>query len=172
MIYKFIDMKNKHFWIFLSFVALAMNAFGLYLQHMKGLEPCVKCIDQRVALYLVSLFSLLRAAVSSCKKTRRIITILTLASVSYATYLAVEHHIMASNPNPFAMTCALDPNLPSWLPLHEWIPQLFAVKGMCGETELKFLNKGLVEWTMIGCSALSLYTLVGFSRITLLLKRK
>ena len=34
-----------------------MLAFGLYLQHVVGLEPCPMCIVQRYALVLVALFT-------------------------------------------------------------------------------------------------------------------
>ena len=34
-----------------------MLAFGLYLQHVVGLEPCPMCIVQRYALVLVAVFA-------------------------------------------------------------------------------------------------------------------
>ena len=37
----------------------AMLAFGLYLQHVVGLEPCPMCIVQRYALILVGALALL-----------------------------------------------------------------------------------------------------------------
>src|SRR3954469_10840506 len=36
---------------------VAMLAFGLYLQHVVGLEPCPMCIVQRYALFLVGVFA-------------------------------------------------------------------------------------------------------------------
>ena len=38
-----------------------MLAFGLYLQHVVGLEPCPMCIVQRYALVLVAVFAGLAA---------------------------------------------------------------------------------------------------------------
>jgi disulfide bond formation protein DsbB len=35
-------------------VCVALLAFGLYLQHVVGLEPCPMCIVQRYALVLVA----------------------------------------------------------------------------------------------------------------------
>ena len=40
---------------------VAMLAFGMYLQHVVGLEPCPMCIVQRYALVLVALFAGLAA---------------------------------------------------------------------------------------------------------------
>jgi len=36
---------------------VAMLAFGMYLQHVVGLEPCPMCIVQRYALVLVAVFA-------------------------------------------------------------------------------------------------------------------
>src|SRR3954467_12548053 len=38
-------------------LCVAMLAFGLYLQHVVGLEPCPMCIVQRYALFLVGVFA-------------------------------------------------------------------------------------------------------------------
>ena len=39
-----------------------MLAFGLYLQHVVGLEPCPMCVVQRYALVAVALFTGLASA--------------------------------------------------------------------------------------------------------------
>ncbi len=153
--------NKSAFWVVVGTMALGMNLVGLYLQHFMDLQPCVKCIDQRIAFYLIAISSYLASACSSYKILFHTSRFATIASSSYATYLAINHHIMASNPNPFAMTCALDPNLPSWLPLHEWLPSLFGITGMCGETSMKLLGMGLVQWTMIGAISLTIYVLLG-----------
>ncbi|HSH92363.1 MAG TPA: disulfide bond formation protein B, partial [Ramlibacter sp.] len=40
-----------------SLACVGMLAFGLYLQHVVGLDPCPMCIVQRYALVLVALVS-------------------------------------------------------------------------------------------------------------------
>ena len=44
---------------------VAMLAFGLYLQHGVGLEPCPMCIVQRYALVLVAVVAGISAAVGN-----------------------------------------------------------------------------------------------------------
>ena len=39
-----------------------MLAFGMYLQHVVGLEPCPMCVVQRYALVLVAVFAAVAAA--------------------------------------------------------------------------------------------------------------
>ncbi|MBU4423800.1 MAG: disulfide bond formation protein B, partial [Gammaproteobacteria bacterium] len=41
----------------ISVACVAMLAFGMYLQHVVGLEPCPMCIVQRYALIAVALFA-------------------------------------------------------------------------------------------------------------------
>ena len=52
-----LDNAPRRVFAFLSGVCLAMLAFGLYLQHSKGLEPCPMCIVQRYALLLIAIFA-------------------------------------------------------------------------------------------------------------------
>ena len=51
--------------------AIALLAFGLYLQHVEGLEPCPMCIVQRYALVLVALVAGLAALMPSAPARRR-----------------------------------------------------------------------------------------------------
>ena len=44
-------------------ICLALLAFGLYLQHVVGLEPCPMCIVQRYAMVLIAFVSGLTALV-------------------------------------------------------------------------------------------------------------
>jgi disulfide bond formation protein DsbB len=41
----------------ISLACVAMLAFGMYLQHVQGLEPCPMCIVQRYALMLVAMLT-------------------------------------------------------------------------------------------------------------------
>ena len=49
----------------IALVAVGLLAYGLYLQHGQGLEPCPMCIVQRYALVLVALLAGLAALVPS-----------------------------------------------------------------------------------------------------------
>src|SRR5205814_8450463 len=48
-----------------SVACVAMLAFGLYLQHVVGLEPCPMCIVQRYAMVLIALVAGIAAALKS-----------------------------------------------------------------------------------------------------------
>ena len=46
----------------LAVLCSSLLAFGMYLQHVVGLEPCPMCIVQRYAMVLVALVALVGAA--------------------------------------------------------------------------------------------------------------
>ena len=46
-------------------ICAAMLAFGLYLQHAKGIEPCPMCVMQRYALAACGLIGLLAGLLRS-----------------------------------------------------------------------------------------------------------
>ena len=62
MIANWFDNTPRRVLAFISVACVAMLAFGLYLQHVVGLEPCPMCIVQRYALILVAVFAGLASA--------------------------------------------------------------------------------------------------------------
>jgi len=57
-----LNFSNTRLWLTLIAAgSVAMLAFGLYLQHAVGLEPCPMCIVQRYALILVAVVAGLAA---------------------------------------------------------------------------------------------------------------
>src|SRR5256885_7313381 len=51
------DNAPRRILALISLACVAMLAFGMYLQHVVGLEPCPMCIVQRYALIGVALFT-------------------------------------------------------------------------------------------------------------------
>src|SRR3954452_17162902 len=54
---QWVDNAPRRVLALVSAVCIGMLAFGLYLQHVVGLEPCPMCIVQRYALMLVAITS-------------------------------------------------------------------------------------------------------------------
>ena len=55
MLLNVLDAAPRRVLLALCAVSIAMLGFGLYLQHVVGLNPCPMCIVQRYALLLVAL---------------------------------------------------------------------------------------------------------------------
>jgi disulfide bond formation protein DsbB len=168
----FFDGRRPFFWAVIATIALAMNATALYFQYGLNMQPCVLCIDIRISLYLVTILGLATCLLNPNSVYFHSFRILTMSSLIYSTYIAFDFYSATTSPNPFSITCSIEPNLPQWLPLHRWVPSLFEAQGMCGETNWKMLGMGLVQWSMIGCISLTSYSMLGFSRILQLIFRK
>ena len=41
------------------------------------------------------------------------------------------------------------PNFPSWAPLHEWLPRIFAATGDCGDIDWQFLDMSMPQWMIV-----------------------
>ena len=54
MFLTYFDAAPRRLLALVSVVCIGLLAFGLYLQHVVGLEPCPMCIVQRYALVLVA----------------------------------------------------------------------------------------------------------------------
>ena len=65
MLLNWIDQAPRRVLALISVACVAMLAFGMYLQHVVGLEPCPMCIVQRYALIGVAIFTGLASARAS-----------------------------------------------------------------------------------------------------------
>ena len=68
MVLNWIDQAPRRVLALISVACVAMLAFGMYLQHVVGLEPCPMCIVQRYALILVAVFAGLASALAGGHK--------------------------------------------------------------------------------------------------------
>ena len=140
--------ETKSSWAVLFFTALGLQIAALYFQYGMGLEPCIMCIYQRVAVYGIVLSALLVLLVNNVV-TRVIGLIGWAVSAGWGFAIAREHVGILNNSNPFVTTCEFVPNFPSWAPLHEWVPVLFEAKGLCDEDTWQFLSMGMADWMSI-----------------------
>lgn len=131
-------------WGLLFLSALTFEVVALYFQYAMGLEPCVMCIYQRTAMLGV----LIAALVGLCGTSNYLVRLVATAGWGVAAIwgwlLAREHLDMQTTTDPFAFTCAFEPNFP--VPLHEWIPSFFAVTGSCSNIDWSFAGLSMPGW--------------------------
>jgi len=89
MISFLIDGRRAFFWIVFFLIALSANAFALVLQYGFDIQPCVKCIDQRIALYLVAISSLLAIIIPKHTFTFTLARIAALSSMAYTCLIFI-----------------------------------------------------------------------------------
>ncbi len=84
-------------WFLVAAIALVLESIALYFQYGMGLEPCIMCIYQRVAVFGIVL-SALPALVNPHNLIVRLISISgVLVSCIWGLLIALEH---VSNAKP------------------------------------------------------------------------
>jgi disulfide bond formation protein DsbB len=67
--------------------------------------------------------------------------------------IAIEHVEMQTATFSFLYSCEFVPNFPSWAPLHEWLPLLFAATGDCGDIDWQWFGYSMPQMMIVvyGC---------------------
>ena len=143
----------------ISLVSFLMLAFGLYLQHGVGLEPCPMCIVQRYALLLVMLIAGLS---SLARRPGSLLTGLSLLMVAtlFGAFVAARQSWLQLYP-PQIASCGRDfYGMIETFPLQRAIPMIFKGSGDCSKVDWTFLSLSIANWSFVAFVAISLVALV------------
>lgn len=137
---------NKKAWQLLAMSALAFELVALFFQYGMDLQPCVMCIYQRVAVWALFIAGVIGSV--GCKNIIARILAFGLwgTGAIWGLVIAQEHVQMQTAKFSFLFSCEFEPNFPSWAPLHEWLPSLFAATGDCGEISWQFFGFSMPQW--------------------------
>ena len=128
---------------------VAMLAFGLYLQHVVGLEPCPMCIVQRYALILVAIFTGL-ASVRGQKGWWMSFSVLALLASGFGAFVAARQSWLQWYPPEFS-TCGRDfYGMIEHYSFSRSIPMIFQGSGDCAAIDWTFLGGSIANWSFIG----------------------
>ncbi|PTB88692.1 disulfide bond formation protein DsbB [Pseudidiomarina aestuarii] len=142
-------------WAVLAASAWLLVAAALYFQYGMGLEPCVKCIYQRVAIMAIGTVALLPLVAPRSRIAQWIGTLGWLIAAVKGYLIAAEHVALQNSTNAFFMVCDTFPNFPSFMPLHEWFPSIFGAPGLCGDIDWQFAGLSMPGWMQIIFAAYS-----------------
>jgi disulfide bond formation protein DsbB len=146
------------------FGSVAMLAFGLYLQHVVGLEPCPMCIVQRYALLLVALVAGLTALFSG----RAVLMVgsgLLLFSAGLGAFVAARQSWLQWYP-PEVASCGRDfYGMIETFPLQRAIPMIFKGSGDCSVIDWTFLGLSIANWSFLSFVAICLIALALMLRL-------
>jgi len=153
-----LDKTPRRLFALLSLVCLVLLAFGLYLQHILGLEPCPMCIVQRYALILVVLFSAF-ATLSPRSGLHLLMALLTLLAAGFGAFVAARQSWLQWYP-PEVVSCGRDLyGMIENFPMQRVIPMVFKGSGDCSKVDWTFLGGSIANWSFlcfIGVAALML----------------
>ena len=155
----------------LALVALAcvaLLAFGLYLQHVVGLEPCPMCIVQRYTLVLIALVSGVTATTNNKPALVAGSGLLVLLS-GFGGFVAARQSWLQWYPPEFA-SCGRDfYGMIETFPLQRAIPMIFKGSGDCIKVDWTFLGGSIANWSFLCFVVIGL---IALSQIVLLAQKR
>lgn len=125
---------------------IAMLAFGMYLQHVVGLEPCPMCIVQRYALIFVAVVAGVTAFASSKGFLLAGSGLMALIA-SLGAFVAARQSFLQWYP-PQEAACGRDLyGMIETFPLKRVIPMIFKGSGDCTKIDWTFLGLSIANWS-------------------------
>ncbi len=138
---------------------IGLLVFGLYLQHVVGLEPCPMCIVQRYALVLVALaagiFSVFRRRGAHIAGA-----LLVLLFSGFGAFVAARQSWLQWHP-PEIASCGRDfYGMIETFPLKQAIPMIFKGSGDCTRIDWTFLGGSIANWSFLAFVSFALVAIV------------
>ncbi len=123
-------------------------AFGLYLQHVVGLEPCPMCIVQRYAMVAVAVLAALGALMGG-RWPVAVSSALGLLSAGFGAFTAARQSWLQWYP-PEIASCGRDfYGMIESFPLQRAIPMIFRGSGDCSAVDWTFLGGTIANWSFL-----------------------
>ena len=148
MLLKYFDAMPRRVLAMTALGCAAMLGFGLYLQHVVGLEPCPMCIVQRYSLLLVAIV----AAVTAMTKSKGLLvtgSLLTLVIAGFGAFVAARQSFLQWYP-PEIASCGRDLyGMIETFPLKRAIPMIFKGSGDCTKIDWTFLGGSIANWSFV-----------------------
>lgn len=159
-----LDRRPRLVYLGLTIACLCMLAFGLYLQHVVGLNPCPMCIVQRYALLLVAVIAAL-SALSTGFWAHKLGALLLILSAGAGAFVAARQSWLQWYP-PEVLSCGRDLyGMIENFPISRVIPMVFRGSGDCTKVDWTFLGGSLANWSFV-C-----FCLIGLLALRMLLGR-
>ena len=158
MLLNFLDLPRRVLALVCT-ACIAMLAFGLYLQHVVGLEPCPMCIVQRYALVLVAVVAGITAFAS--RKGLLVTGAGLMALLSgLGAFVAARQSFLQWYP-PEIASCGRDLyGMIETFPLKRAIPMIFKGSGDCTKIDWTFLGLSIANWSFLCFVVIGLLGLV------------
>lgn len=132
-------------WLLLFFSAASLEGTALYFQHGMGLQPCVLCVYERLAMVGLMVAGLLGALAPSSLFFRLLALAVGLFSAIKGLLVSVRHLDLQMNPAPWKQ-CEFIPNFPETMPFHQWFPAIFNPTGSCDNSQWSLFGITMVQW--------------------------
>ena len=142
--------NSRKFFIVICTICIGLLIFGLYLEHVHGLEACPLCIFQRIA-YTVIIFIALIGAIHNPRNLLQIIYKLLMV-ISAITGAAIAGRQIWLQHLPPELVPECGPGLDymfNVFPFGEALKMIFTGSGECAEVKWRFIGLSIAEWSLI-----------------------
>jgi len=142
--------NSRKFFIAIFTICIGLLIFGLYLEHVLGLEACPLCIFQRIA-YTVIIFIALIGAIHNPRNLLQIIYKLLIV-ISAITGAAIAGRQIWLQHLPPELVPECGPGLDymfNVFPFGEALKMIFTGSGECAEVKWRFIGLSIAEWSLI-----------------------
>ncbi len=152
---KLLELSPRRIYALVCAICVALLAFGLYLQHVVGLEPCPMCIVQRYTMVLIAVVAAIGAAVSGRRTHVALAGLLAILAV-FGAFVAARQSWLQWYP-PEIATCGRDfYGMIENFPLQRAIPMIFKGSGDCTAIDWTFLGGSIANWSFLWFAAFAL----------------
>ncbi|ENX49645.1 MULTISPECIES: disulfide bond formation protein B [Acinetobacter] len=136
-------------------------SFALYLEHVKGLDPCPLCVFQRVGLMAMGIFALIAFLHNPASNLmKRMYALLATLSIGWSVGVAARHVWLQTLPPDQVPSCGPGLNyLIDALPLKTVLSEVLTGSGECAAIDWTFLGQSLPVWSLVFFSVLLLICL-------------
>ena len=158
-----LDYAPRRVFAIISLMCVGFLAFGMYLQHVVGLEPCPMCIVQRYAMVLVALCAALAASTHRRSFQLAGAVLLVVLAIGGA-FVAARQSWLQWYP-PEAVSCGRDLyGMIETFPLKRLLPMVFKGSGDCSKVDWIFLGGTIANWSFVCFTAMALVAVALFVR--------
>ncbi len=137
--------EKRSAWLLLVISSLLLELTALYFQYGMGLQPCVLCVYERLAIVGLFIAGIIGFLAPRTLILRLIAIALGLFSSIKGLMISIRHLDLQMNPKPWKQ-CEFLPNFPETLPLHQWLPSLFNPTGSCDNSQWSLFGITMVQW--------------------------
>lgn len=137
--------EKRSAWFLLAFSSLALESTALYFQYGMGLQPCVLCVYERLAMIGLFIAGMIGALAPRSFIVRLIALALGLFSCIKGLLISLRHLDLQMNPAPWKQ-CEFVPNFPETLPFHQWFPAIFNPTATCNNSQWSLFGLTMVQW--------------------------
>tara|TARA_B100001996_G_scaffold355718_1_gene318535 strand:+ start:281 stop:781 length:501 start_codon:yes stop_codon:yes gene_type:complete len=154
-------ISTRIFFLIIFLCCVSLMIFGLYLEHIRGLDPCPLCVFQRIAYILIIIASLIAVIHNPANTWKTIYKFLIFIFSVMGASVAGRQVWLQHLPPELVPECG--PGLDYMLnvfPFADAVRMILSGSGECAEVQWRFIGLSIAEWSLIVFIAISIATIL------------